>query len=89
MKCKIKKDGQEPYNPYLKSTILEVVDNQLNENNPPETKQTLDRLIGLGYSETKAKEMIGTVVVKEIYCVMKDNQPFNNERFVVELNKLK
>lgn len=88
MKCRIKKDGQEPYNPYLKSAILEVVDNQLNENNPPETRQTLDRLVGLGYSETKAKEMIGAVVTEEIYYVMKDNEPFNIERFVTGLNKL-
>ncbi len=88
MKCRIKKDEQ-PYNPYLKSAILEVVDNQLNENNPPETRQTLERLISLGYSEAKAKEMIGSVVTEEIYYVMKDDEPFNNERFVAGLNKLK
>ncbi len=89
MKCRIRKDEQQSYNPYLKSAILEVVDNQLNENNPPETKQTLERLLSLGHSETKAKEMIASVVTEELYYVMKEDQPFNNERFVTGLNKLK
>ena len=88
MKCRIKKDKQ-PHNPRLKSAFLDVVDNQLNENNPPETRQTLERLINLGYGEDKAKEMIGTVVTEEIYYVMKDDEPFNNERFIVGLKNLK
>ncbi len=87
MKCRIKKGEQ--HNPYLKSAILEVVDNQLNENNPPETRQTLERLVNAGYTEEKAKEMIGSIVADEIYYVMKDNEPFNNERFIAGLNKLK
>ena len=88
MKCRINKNEQSQ-NPHLKSAILEVVENQLNENNPPETKQTLERLINAGYKEEKAKEMIGSVVTEEIYYVMKDDEPFNNERFVSGLNKLK
>lgn len=32
----------------LKKLILEVVDNQLRENNPPVTKEAYDKLIGLG-----------------------------------------
>jgi len=32
-------------NPHLKAAILQVVDNQILANDPPETKQTLDRLI--------------------------------------------
>jgi hypothetical protein len=37
-------------NPYLKSAILEVVDNQLKANDPPETRKTLKRLPTEGYS---------------------------------------
>ena len=32
----------------LKKRILEVADNQLRENDPPVTKETYDKLIGLG-----------------------------------------
>jgi hypothetical protein len=40
--------GEPTTNPYLKETILEVVENQLRENNPPETQQTLMRLLAAG-----------------------------------------
>jgi len=75
-------------NPYLKSAILEVVDNQLQTNDPPETRQTFDRLISEGYSEEEAKELIGCVVTSEIFDVLKKKEPFNPERFAKALNEL-
>ena len=75
-------------NPYLKSAILEVVDNQLQANDPPETRQTFDRLISEGYSEEEAKKLIGCVVTSEIFDVLKKQEPFNPERFAKALNKL-
>ena len=75
-------------NPYLKSAILEVVDNQLQANDPPETRQTFDRLISEGYSEEEAKQLIGCVVTSEIFDVLKKQEPFNPERFAKALNEL-
>jgi hypothetical protein len=75
-------------NEYLKGAILEVVENQLKSLNPPETKETFERLLGMGYSETDAKEMIGVVVSSEIFDIMKKEEPFNKDRFVKALNKL-
>ena len=46
----------------LKKLILEVVDNQLRENNPPVTKESYDKLIDAGYSAREAKEKIGAIV---------------------------
>jgi len=74
--------------PYLKSAILEVVDNQLQANDPPETRQTFDRLISEGYSEEEAKQLIGCVVTSEIFDVLKKQEPFNPERFAKALNEL-
>jgi len=64
-------------NPYLKSAILEVIENQLQANDPPETRQTYDRLISEGYSEVEAKKLIGCVVSSEIFVVLKKQEPFN------------
>lgn len=75
-------------NPYLKSAILDVVDNQLQANDPPETRQTFDRLISEGYSEDEAKKLIGCVVTSEIFDVLKKQEPFNPERFAKALNEL-
>lgn len=54
----------------LKKLILEVVDNQLRENNPPVTKESYNKLIDAGYSAREAKEKIGAIVIEEIYDVM-------------------
>ncbi len=75
-------------NPYLKSAILEVVDNQLKANDPPETRKTFKRLISEGYSEDAAKNLIGCVVTSEIFDVLKKQEPFNPVRFVKALNAL-
>jgi hypothetical protein len=75
-------------NPHLKSSILEVVDNQLQANDPPETRRTFDRLISEGYSEVEAKRLIGCVVSLELFDVLKKQEPFNPERFAKALNEL-
>jgi len=75
-------------NPVLKQTILEVVNNQLEALDPPETKQTYDRLVASGISDQEARRLIGCVVSSEIFDVLKQQQPFNHARFVKALNKL-
>jgi peroxiredoxin family protein len=75
-------------NPYLNTAILEVVDNQITANDPPETTQTLERLKKEGYSEKEAIELIACVVSVEIFDILKTKEEFNLERFVKALNKL-
>jgi hypothetical protein len=75
-------------NPYLKSAILEVVDNQLKANDPPETRKTLMRLIAEGHSEDDARNLIGCIVASEMFDVLKQQEPFNLERFVNSLKAL-
>jgi len=79
---------REEYNPYLRAAILEVVDNQLVNNTPPETRQTFERLLREGKSEDEAKMLIASVVAVEIFEVLNRQEPYKNERFVKALNRL-
>ena len=72
----------------LQKTILEVVENQIRENNPPETRKTLDRLLKKGYSKDDAMKLLGRVVVSEIYKVLKNKEPFDEERYAKALREL-
>ena len=45
--------------------------NQLKENNPPETNLTLLRLINNGHSESEAIEMIAGVIASDVYYILK------------------
>ena len=68
--------------------ILEVVENQIRDNDPPETRQTLRRLIKEGFSREGAVELIAAGVVNEIYNVLKQEKNFDRKRFVAALRQL-
>ena len=72
----------------LKKLILEIVDNQLRDNDPPIVREIYDRLIVEGYSVREAKEKIGAVVLEEIYDVMKENQPYDEKRYTDALKDM-
>ena len=78
----------EDHNPRLKAARLEIVENQLNSGDPPETKETLDRLKSKGFSDEASRVLLGQAVAVEIYCTLKEKKPFNRERFVRNLNAL-
>lgn len=78
----------EKANPYLKAAFMEVVDNQIASNDPPETRQTLDRLTSQGISKQDARIYIGQAVCVEVWDIMKNKKEFNRERFVRNLKNL-
>ena len=45
-------------NPHLNAAVMEVVENQLRDCDPPETKQTFDRLLAQGVCEREARRLI-------------------------------
>ena len=75
-------------NKRLNKAIREVVENQLRDLDPPETKETFDRLIEEGYSEEQARILIGFVVASEIFYILKYMKPYNHERYVEALRRL-
>ncbi len=75
-------------NQRLKTKIVEVVTNQIEQNDPMCTKENYERLMKSGYSQQKAKEMIGAVLIEEMYSVMKEQKPFNEEQYSKKLAKL-
>ena len=67
------------YNKHLQKLILDVVDNQMRDNTPPQVSVTFKALRKLGYSEHEAKLAIGQAVVTELFDVMKNNQPYDED----------
>lgn len=76
-------------NIHLKNTVLQVVDNQINTNEPPVTKATYERLRTSGYNNKQAKEKISAVLLEEMYDILKQKEAFNEERFAKKLENLK
>jgi len=82
-----KRDGE--WSPVIHNKIVGIVERQIAENNPKESKETLKRLIKLGYDKDEAIEKIGSAVVGEIYNILKFHEKFNERRFVERLHSLK
>ena len=76
------------HNPRLKATFLEIVDNQLRDYSPPEARHTFERLIAQGISEEDAKIYIAQAVCVEVYDAMKNEKPYNRERYIKNLKRL-
>jgi hypothetical protein len=72
----------------LKSKIIEIVDNQIKINDPKCTKETLERLVKIGIPEKESKELIGRVLVEEMYDILKSQVPFNEKRYAKKLSML-
>ena len=68
--------------------MVEVIENQLQENNPPETKKTLERLIELGESRENAIRYIASALSVEIFGALKHREAFNLDRYIINLNAL-
>jgi hypothetical protein len=81
------KQNQE-VNPHLRASFLEIVDNQLRANDPPETRETFNRLVAQGISEKDARAYIAQAVCVETYDILKHKRPFNLQRYVKNLQLL-
>jgi hypothetical protein len=72
----------------LNKEVLKVVENQIRQSNPPATKETLDRLIREGHDQDEARRLIGCVVASEIFDILKNMEPYDENRYVSALRKL-
>jgi hypothetical protein len=82
------KTKRNEQNPPLKAAYLEIVENQLRANDPPETRQTYERLRTEGISEKDAKTLIASVIAYETYEILHNGTAFNEGRFIRNLNRL-
>ncbi len=75
-------------NEKVRDEIFKIIKNQLDANDPPETKLTYNRLISLGYNEFETNQLIAQCVAVEIFDVLKHKKPFNKIRYIKNLNQL-
>ena len=77
-----------PRRPALRRALLEVVNNQLRDGNPPETRATLERLIRQGIQRERAIELIACALTSEVCDALNDQQPYDEARYIAALRAL-
>lgn len=68
--------------------IIEIVENQIRDNQPPKVRETLDRLLTLGICREEAIKYISCALSVEVFGVLKNSEEFNAERYARNLGSL-
>jgi hypothetical protein len=68
--------------------IVEAVENQLRDNDPPEANNALKRLMCQGESRENAIRYIATALSIEMYEALKNLIPYDEARYIKNLNAL-
>jgi hypothetical protein len=71
-----------------RAAFLEVIENQIRSNDPPETKQTLDRLLKEGFSREESLKYIACALVGELFGVLKRESSYDHARYIANLKAL-
>lgn len=75
-------------NEILREQIFEIIENQIKNNDPPETNLTFKRMTKEGYNESDTKNMIAQCVAVELFDILKHGKAFNGKRFIKNLKQL-
>ena len=72
----------------VRDAFMEVVVNQLETGDPPETKATLERLMAAGHARGEAMQLIAAVARNEMQAMMAAGREFDGARYAALLAKL-
>jgi len=72
----------------VRDAFLDTVLNQIETGDPPETKQTYDRLMAAGQSKSQALQHIAAALRVEMNRMLAEATPFDNKRFAELLAKI-
>jgi hypothetical protein len=72
----------------VREGILEAVDVQVRDGDPPETREALRRLERDGISTEDARILIGRVLAAEMFEIVKHKREFNPRRYARALQAL-
>ena len=71
-----------------RAALLTAIDAQMKANDPPETLQTLVRLMEAGHSRDEAMKLIASALIAEVTNVLRENSTYDRDRYVANLKRL-
>jgi hypothetical protein len=74
--------------PQLAHALRDVIEEQLRQRDPPETRQTFERLLAAGDEREAAMTKLATALREEIAVMLAQHLPFNRARFQQRLDQL-
>ena len=71
-----------------REALFEIIENQIRDLSPQETKQTYDRLCSEGHSSNETMKMIACVLMSELSDMVQEQRDFDEQRYVTALKAL-
>jgi hypothetical protein len=81
--------GAMPNEKALRDAMIDTVLKQINDNDPPIARDTYDRLIDEGASNSEALQMMANALAAEMKRVVAEAGAFDNARYAKLLAKAK
>jgi hypothetical protein len=72
----------------VRDAMLDTVLNQLETGDPPEAKNTYDRLVAAGQSKNQALQLMASALRVEMNRMLSEATPFDNQRYAALLAKI-
>lgn len=79
---------QDDEEAFSETLLLETIENQLADNNPPAVQATLNKLTLVGYPRQESLRMMALVLAAEIGAMLAANRPFDLEGYEAALRRL-
>ena len=68
--------------------LIEAIENQIRDNEPPETREALERLMAIGESRENAMRYIASAMTIEILEIVKNKARYDEQRYINNLKNL-
>lgn len=82
------RDSDDAEQGLVGAALVEAVENQLRDNDPPITARTLERLQGEGYSREAAVDLIVFALSAEIWAIQTSKRRFDLAHYTTLLESL-
>ena len=73
---------------FAESTLIQAIENQIESDNPPAAKATLNKLTLVGYERDDILQMMAHVLAVEIDAILEEDRAFNTEWYEAALRAL-
>jgi hypothetical protein len=73
---------------FTEATLIEAIENQIESDNPPAAKATLNKLTLVGYEREEILQLMAHVLAVEIDAILEEDRAFNTEWYEAALRAL-
>lgn len=73
---------------FAEQTLIQAIENQLEADNPPAAKATLNKLTLVGYEREEILQLMALVLAHEIDAMLRNDRPFDSAWYEQALRAL-